>query len=130
MTKFATLLFAVSISFSAVSLASNDLKIFKNQDAIQSVLKNASVLNKIGALNTRPERASISVVSTGSTFDKIFVVRIASSFNTPVGLRSCYNDIKLSTELTGSKTQIKNQLIVESISPEVCKTPVLRTASI
>lgn len=135
MTFFAPFILLLSISFSA--LAGQDLILtdFKNQDALQAVLANPQVMQSLESYNSYPHRTSVSVVSTGLAYDKIFVIRLTNSTPTGSGLKSCYNDIKVVTQLKTEKNKlgkasIRNHLVVEQVAPEICRKRQSLTASI
>lgn len=112
----------VSISFSAQA----KLTVYKNQNAIQAVLNDAKAMSKITTGQSGGEMTSISVQSNGDTFNKKFNVRITSSTATPIGLRSCFTDVLVESEVktikSGSGAVIAaSQLVIKEVSSAICQ---------
>ena len=124
MKQILTITALLSISFSANA----QLSLFKNQDAIQTVLNDSQVISRIASSHAETQSASVSIVSTGNPLNKKFIVRVATRTSTPIGLRVCYNDINVDSEIktvkntSGTLTAI-NQLVIKKINSSVCKKP-------
>ncbi|MBY0553573.1 hypothetical protein K2P97_03535 [bacterium] len=122
MWKLMTITALVSISFSAEA----KLTIYKNQNAIQMVLNDSKVMSKITSGQSGGEMTSISVQTNGDTFNKKFIVTITSSTATPIGLRSCFTDVLVESEVktvkSGSGAVIAaSQLIIKEVSTAICQ---------
>lgn len=122
MVRLPTLIGLLSICWSAHA----ELKHFKNQDAIQKVLNDPQVMTRISGYHSAADSASVSVVSHGSSLNKKFIVRIAVKNNTANGIRVCYNDVSVDSELNATRDlngslKTISELVVKKVNPGVCK---------
>ena len=111
------------------------LTVFKNQDALQKVLTNQNLINSLSSQRSDISATQISVVSSGRYFNKKFIVRLSQTVATPAGLKTCYNDINLESEILPPKelnsfSAMSNQLVIKKILPAVCGKKTSITASI
>lgn len=116
---------AVVLLLLASTTAFAKLTNFHNKQAVQKVLNDQATMNKIANGSLDAEMTGISVSSSGEGGNKKFTVRVTMTAQTPIGPRSCYTDVSLSSEtkdvLVGGATISATELGISKMSPAVCQ---------
>jgi hypothetical protein len=112
--------------FAAAAHAGPAIKTFHNKQAIQKVINEQSIMNRIANLQLDSEVTGITSSYTGNGPNKNYIVRITMTEDKLDGPRICYTDVavntvfKTATKADGSKMEF-NELEVDHNLPEaVC----------
>lgn len=117
-------LFLVALMAAFTSTAMAKIAIYDEQDALNKVLNDKKTMTEIksklpGKLMSTHVTSSVPTVNNQTKF----IVRLIYSAKTPIGPRSCYVDVNLSTKIKvipGSRIAT-NSLIIEKVGTALCQ---------
>ncbi len=100
------------------------ITIFTEADAIDAVLSDEIVMANINS-KVSGDLINSNASSSGTDADMAFTVRLTFASSTPIGLRSCYIDVDVKSEIVkhqiGNSTIVSSELSVKEISDPICQ---------